>query len=146
MPEVAVLIVTLYDDEYYVREFLKAGARGFMVKTSSGSDLIHAVRTVHQKKTYIDPGVSRYLITSYLGRQRKRTVERGTTLSRREQEVFSKLVYGFTNHEVARELSISKRTVESHRASIMKKLDLKSRAEMVRYGLQHGLVKTIPPK
>jgi DNA-binding NarL/FixJ family response regulator len=145
LPEISVLILTIHDEEYYLKEFLKAGAKGFMVKTSTGRELIHAIRTVHQGKTYIDPGISQNMIDSYLGGTPKRTQD-DEILSKREKEVFDKLIYGYTNEEAAKELSISKRTVESHRASIMKKLNLKSRTELVRYALQHGLLKTVPPK
>jgi two-component system response regulator NreC len=140
MLDVSVLILTIHDEEYYLKEFLKVGAKGFMVKTSTGRDLIHAIRIVHQKKVYIDPGLSNHMIASYLGVPPKKTAN-DMSLSKREREVFDKLIYGYTNDEAAKALSISKRTVESHRAAIMKKLDLKSRAEMVRYALQHGLLK-----
>ena len=145
LPEVSVLVLTIHDEEYYLKEFLSCGAKGFMVKTSTGTELIHGIRTVHEGKLYVDPGLSKYMIASYLGEPSKKS-HNEDVLTKREQEIFDKLIYGYTNDEAAKALSISKRTVESHRASIMKKLNLKSRAELVRYALQHGLIKTVPPK
>lgn len=141
--DVAVLVLTFHDEEYYLKEFLKSGAKGFMVKTSTGRDLVQAIRTVHQGKRFIDPGLSQYLISSYLGNPTQKKSE-SAVLTKREQEVLEKLVYGYTNQEVAKVLHISKRTVESHRAAIMSKLNLKSRAELVRHAMQHGLIKNLP--
>jgi two-component system response regulator NreC len=139
-PKTAVLVLTIHSEEYYLREFLKLGAKGFMVKTSTGTELIQAVRTVYRGKTYIDPTMSKYLVSNYVGRPVK-TGGRLDVLTKREQEVCTYLSMGHTNSEVAEALSISKRTVETHRATIMTKLELKSRAELVRFALENGLLK-----
>jgi two-component system response regulator NreC len=111
-----------------------------MVKTSTGNEFIQAVRIVHKGKTYIDPIMSKYLVSNYVGRPVK-SEGRLNVLTKREQEVCTYLAMGHTNTEVAEALSISKRTVETHRATIMMKLELKSRAELVRFALENGLLK-----
>lgn len=144
MPNLAILVLTIHDEEYYLKEFLKAGARGFMVKTSTSQELIRALHIVVKGETYVDPALSKHLITNYLGEQTKKS-KKDEKLTKRERQVFEKLVYGYTNQEIAKDLTISKRTVDSHRASIMSKLGLNSRAELVRYALQHGLIKPVSP-
>jgi two-component system response regulator NreC len=138
--DVNVLVLTIHDEEYYLREFFKLGAKGFMVKTSTGAELIQAIRSVCQGHEYIDPAMSKYMISNYLGRS-LRPRDRVEALTRREQEVCTLLALGYTNAETADALSISKRTVETHRASIMSKLELKSRAELVRFAMENRLLK-----
>jgi DNA-binding NarL/FixJ family response regulator len=136
---VAVLIVTIHDEEYYLREFFKLGAKGFMVKTSTSTELIEAIRNVNQGREYIDPTMSKYMISNYLGRPVKSGMP-VEALTKREQEVCALLARGYTNSEAASSLNISKRTVETHRASIMAKLELKSRAELVKFAMDNGLL------
>ena len=137
-PKLAILILTIHDEEHYFREFLRLGARGFMVKTSTGSELIEAIRRVHRGEQYIDPQLSHYLISNYIGRPRKSKVG-VELLTGREREICQHLASGHTNAEVAEALSISKRTVEAHRAAIMSKIGLKSRAELVHFAMENGL-------
>jgi len=137
-PKVAILILTIHDEEHYLREFLRLGARGFMVKTSTGSELIEAIRRVHRGEQYIDPQLSHYLIANYIGRPRK-TKAGVELLTGREREICQYLASGHTNAEVAEALNISKRTVETHRAAIMSKIGLKSRAELVHFAMENGL-------
>jgi two-component system, NarL family, response regulator NreC len=137
-PKLALLVLTIHDEEHYLREFLRLGARGFMVKTSTGSELIEAIRRVHRGEQYIDPQLSHYLIANYIGRPKK--VKAGVELlTGREREICQYLASGHTNAEVAEALGISKRTVETHRAAIMSKLGLKSRAELVQFAMENGL-------
>lgn len=137
-PRLALLILTIHDEEHYLREFLRIGARGFMVKTSTGNELIEAIRKVHRGEQYVDPQLSRYLIANYIGRPRKSKVG-VELLTGREREICQYLASGYTNAEVADALSISKRTVETHRAAIMSKIGLKSRAELVHFAMENGL-------
>jgi two-component system, NarL family, response regulator NreC len=137
-PKLALLILTIHDEEHYLREFLRIGARGFMVKTSTGSDLIEAIRKVHRGEQYVDPQLSHYLIANYIGRPRKSKAG-AELLTGREREICQYLASGHTNAEVAEALSISKRTVETHRAAIMSKLGLGSRAELVHFAMENGL-------
>lgn len=137
-PRSAVLVLTFHDEEHYLREFLRLGARGFMLKTSTGDALIDAIRKVRQGEEYIDPALAKHLVASYVGRP-KRTKDRADLLTAREREVCSYLAAGYTNVEVADALAISKRTVETHRAAIMSKVGLRSRADLVQFALDHGL-------
>ncbi len=137
-PKLALLILTIHDEEHYLREFLRIGARGFMVKTSTGNDLIEAIRKVHRGEQYVDPQLSHYLIANYIGRPRKSKAG-AELLTGREREICQYLASGHTNAEVADALSISKRTVETHRAAIMSKLGLRSRAELVHFAMENGL-------
>jgi DNA-binding NarL/FixJ family response regulator len=139
-PKIALLILTVHSEEYYLRQFLQLGAKGFMVKTSTGNQFIQAIRTIHRGKTHIDPILSEHLVSYYVGRPLK-SGDRLDLLTNREQEVCTYLAMGHTGTEVARVLSISTRTVETHRATIMTKLELKSRAELVRFALENGLLK-----
>jgi two-component system response regulator NreC len=138
LPELAILVLTIHDEEHYLREFLRLGAKGFMVKTSTGNELIAAIRKVYAGEQYVDPAMAHYLISNYIGRT-KRPKEGLDRLTGREREVCAYLASGFTNAEVADALSISKRTVETHRAAIMSKIGLKSRAELVQFAMENGL-------
>jgi two-component system, NarL family, response regulator NreC len=137
-PETRVLILTMHNEERYLREFLRLGARGFVVKTSTGSEVVGAIRKVHAGEEYVDPAMAHFLISSYVGRaeQPRGGVE---VLTAREREICAYLANGHTNAEVAKQLQISRRTVETHRASIMAKVGLKSRAELVKFALDSGL-------
>jgi len=137
-PHLALLVLTIHDEEHYLREFLRLGARGFMVKTSTGNELIEAIRKVYRGEQYVDPAMSHYLIANYIGRPRQPKAG-FDLLTGREREVCQYLASGFTNAEVAEALSISKRTVETHRAAIMAKVGLKSRAELVHFAMETGL-------
>jgi two-component system response regulator NreC len=137
-PELAILVLTIHDEEHYLREFLRVGARGFMVKTSTGDELVQAIRQIHGGEQYVDPTMSRYLIANYVtGRRRPKAGL--DLLTGREREVCAHLASGHTNAEVAQELNISRRTVETHRAAIMSKIGLRSRAELVQFAMQSGL-------
>ena len=137
-PKLAILVLTIHDEEHYLREFLRLGAKGFMVKTSTGTELIAAIRKVYAGDQYVDPAMARYLISNYIGRTR-RPKDGLELLTGREREVCSYLASGFTNAEVADALNISKRTVETHRAAIMSKVGLRSRAELVQFAMENGL-------
>lgn len=137
-PRLAILVLTIHDEEHYMREFLRHGAMGFMVKTSTGSELIRAIRKVASGEMYVDPVMSRHLVANYIGRT-PHARDGADALTGREREVCSFLVAGYTNAEVAEALGISKRTVETHRAAIMAKIGLRSRAELVQFAIENGL-------
>lgn len=141
-PALAIVVLTMHDDEYYLQELFKIGARAFVLKTASGADLIQAIRAAYRGEKYIDPSLAGHVIASYVGRSAKdRKTQRLALLTSREQEVCLLLAYGHTNSEIAQRLSISERTVETHRNNIMSKLDLKGRAELVRFAIDNGLLK-----
>jgi two-component system response regulator NreC len=138
-PEIALLVLTIHSEEYYLRGFLELGAKGFMVKTSTGEQLIQAIHTIHSGELYVDPTLSHYLVAKYIGRPVK-SQQGADLLTERERQVCAYLALGYTNAEVGTELSISRRTVETHRAAIMSKTGIHTRAEIVRFALEHGLV------
>jgi DNA-binding NarL/FixJ family response regulator len=138
---VAIVVLTMYDDEYYLQELFKIGVMGFVLKKSTGTDLIQAIRAVTSGKQYIDPSLTSYVISPYVGRPKEKTESRKNILTHREQEVCSLLAYGHTNSEIAQKLFISERTVESHRSNIFSKLNLKNRAELVRFAIDNNLMK-----
>jgi two-component system response regulator NreC len=133
---VAIVILTMYDDEYYLQELFKIGVRGFVLKKSTGTDLIQAIRVAYRGEQYIDPSLTSYLISPYVGHLKNKKDSRKNLLTQREQEICS-----FLNKEIADKLFISERTVETHRSHIFSKLELKSRAELVRFAIDNNLMK-----
>jgi len=141
-PRLAIVVLTMHEDEYYLQEMLKIGVRAYVLKKSSGTDLVQAIRAAHRGESYLDPALASNVISSYVGGGgRRRKEDRMDLLTRREQEVCGLLAYGHTNGEIAGKLFISERTVETHRVNILSKLELKSRAELVRFAIDNGLAK-----
>ena len=137
VPEVKVLMLSMQDDPQYVREAFEAGASGYVLKEAADTDVVDAVRAVAAGERYVHPALGARLIAAE-SEERKRA--ESDPLSEREREVLHLLALGHTNQEIAALLYISVRTAETHRAHIMQKLGLSSRAELVRYALDHGLV------
>ncbi len=142
-PRTAIVMLTMHEDEYYLQELFRVGVRGYILKKSTGSEVVSAIRAAHRGDTYIDPALTNLLVSPYVGAPAaKKDAGRLGLLSQREQEVCGLLAHGFTNNEVANKLCISPRTVETHRINIMNKLGLKTRAELVRFSIDHGLLET----
>jgi two-component system, NarL family, response regulator NreC len=137
VPDVKVLMLSMQDDPQYVREAFEAGASGYVLKEAADTDVVDAVRAVASGERYVHPALGARLIAAE-SEERKRA--ESDPLSEREREVLRLLALGHTNQEIAALLYISVRTAETHRAHIMQKLGLSSRAELVRYALDHGLV------
>ncbi len=138
-PTTAVLILSAYDDDEYVFGLLEAGAAGYLLKTASGEELIHAVHSVHEGEPVLDPIVARKMINHF--RSPGKLPEKGRTseyLSDREMSVIKLAAKGMSNKEIADDLMLSKRTVEGHLRSIFNKLRVGSRTEAVLYGLRKG--------
>jgi DNA-binding NarL/FixJ family response regulator len=134
-PESRVLILSMEDDPSYVRQAFAAGASGYLLKEAADAELVDAVRRVAAGEQYVHPTLGARLLSPVVG-------DAGLDeLSDREREVLTLLAHGHTNHEIAEQLVVSVRTVESHRSHIMSKLRLSTRAELVSYALQHGLLK-----
>ena len=141
-PNLAIVVLTMHEDEYYLQELFRIGVRGYVLKKSTGTELVQAIRAVFRGDNYIDPALAKLVISPYVGKAVSKGATRLDVLTAREQEVCRLLAYGFTNAEVAEKLFISDRTVETHRTNIMSKLDLRSRAELVRFAIDNGLLKT----
>jgi len=137
VPTVQVLILSMQDDPRYVREAFEAGASGYVLKEAADTEVITAVRAVAAGERYVHPALGARLLAAEV-EERKRA--EADPLSEREREVLRLLALGHTNQEIAKLLYISVRTAETHRAHIMQKLRLSSRAELVRYALENGLI------
>jgi DNA-binding NarL/FixJ family response regulator len=140
-PNQAIIVLTMHEDEYYLQELLRMGVRGYVLKKSTGTELSQAIRAAHRGDTYIDPAMAQLVISPYLGKSRKASNSQLAKITPREKEVCQLLAYGHTNAEVGEKLFISDRTVETHRNHIMNKLKLKSRADLVRFAIDNGLLK-----
>jgi two-component system, NarL family, response regulator NreC len=134
---VKVLVLSMQDDPSYVREAFAAGANGYVLKEAADTELVEAVRQVAAGGSYVHPTLGARMIAAD-AEERRRADE--DPLSEREREILRLLALGHTNQEIAKMLYISVRTAEAHRAHIMRKLGLGTRAELVRYALQHGLL------
>ena len=133
---IRVLVLSMHKEALYVREVLKAGARGYILKDAIDTELLSAMRSVARGDGYISPGVSSALLTDY----REQSSNPLDTLSTREREVLQLIAEGKTNKEVATKLNLSVYTVDSHRGKIMEKLNLHSAGELVRFAMKNGLV------
>ena len=136
-PEAKVLILSMQDDPRYVREAFGAGASGYVLKEAADTEVVSAVRAVAAGERYVHPALGARLIAADAEERRRAEVD---PLSEREREVLRLLALGNTNQEIAKMLYISVRTAETHRAHIMQKLGLSSRADLVRYALAEGLL------
>ncbi len=136
VPRARVLALSMHRDSVYVREILRAGARGYLLKDSSEGDLIAAVRAVAQGEGYLSPAVSDAVLSDY----RKHVTNPIDMLTSREREVLQLVAEGKTNKEIATTLNLSVYTVEAHRGKIMEKLNLHSASEMVRFAIRNGLI------
>jgi len=138
-PAVRILILTVHEDESLLKEVIRIGAAGYIIKRASQEDLLHAIRVVARGDLYVHPAMTRSLFSEPSQVSQKTSdVE---TLTLREIEVLQLLAKGCTNRQIAEQLSLSPRTVEGHRANLAGKLGLRSRVELVEYAEKHGLMK-----
>ena len=137
VPDVRVLILSMQDDPRYVREAFDAGASGYVLKEAADTEVVGAVRAVAAGEHYVHPALGARMVAADAEARRRADAD---PLSEREREVLRLLALGHTNQEIASMLYISVRTAETHRAHIMQKLRLTSRAELVRYALEEGLL------
>jgi DNA-binding NarL/FixJ family response regulator len=135
-PGVAVLILSMHDEERYLFEALKAGASGYVLKRAADTDLIDAIRAVERGEPFLTPEAQRALIRDVLEGDAQRPEE----LTPREQEVVTLVAEANTNREIAAMLGLSEKTVENHRANAMRKLGMRDRVELVRYAIRRGLI------
>jgi two-component system response regulator NreC len=141
-PNVAVLALTMHEDDQYFFEMLAAGASGYVPKRAAPDDLSAAIHTVKDGGVFLFPSVARLLVKDYLQRveQEGEAGRPFDVLTEREREVLGLIAQGLTNQEIADRLVISIKTVNRHRENIMAKLNLHSRVELVRYGIEKGLI------
>ncbi len=141
LPNTAILALTMHESDEYFFKMLDAGASGYVPKKAAPTDLVSAIRVVHEGGVFLYPSVAKALVRDYMGRIAE-GVEREAFdgLTDREQEVLKLIADGLPNQDIADRLTISVKTVERHRANIMAKLNLHSRTELVKYAIRKGLI------
>jgi DNA-binding NarL/FixJ family response regulator len=137
-PAVKVLALTLYEDEEYVRQLLQAGASGYVLKRAAAEDLTQAIRTVAAGGVYLDPRMAGKVVGGYIRKATPEGEPRRSDLSERETEVLRLIAWGYSNKEIAAQLHISVKTVETYKTRLMEKLEFRSRVDLVHYALQQG--------
>jgi DNA-binding NarL/FixJ family response regulator len=135
-----VLVLTQYDNKEYVFQMLKAGAAGYILKKAAGTELVSAIRAVHEGDSFLYPSAAKAVVDRYLGNGKEDEDERRLDqMSDREKEVLKLLAEGRSNREIADLLCLSVKTVMSHRANLMEKLDIHNRTELVKFAIRAGL-------
>ncbi len=148
-PDTRVLVITTTDDPLYLQQILAADAAGCLSKTATDTALVTAIRAVAQGRAFVDMAIDKAGKEKGAKSKSRKSGPAGgpaLPLSRREREVLEFVAHGFTNQQIARRLGLSVKSVESYRARLMEKLNLKSRAELVRYALEKGLLGIESPK
>jgi two-component system response regulator NreC len=138
-PDLRILILTIHEDQAMLREAIRAGASGYILKQAAESELISAINILMRGDMYVDPAMVRELFDENAGTKRSKH-ENIEPLTPRETEVLTYIVQGYTNRQIGEVLNISVRTVEGHRANLSGKLGLQSRVDLVRYAREHGLI------
>lgn len=140
-PDTAVLALTMHEDDQYFFEMLQAGASGYLPKRAAPDELVRAIRTVSRGEVFLYPSLATRLVRSYVGGDAgDDSVALVSDLTPREKEVLVLIAEGLTNPEIAEQLVISVKTVDRHRENIMRKLNLHSRIDLVKYALRQGLI------
>jgi two-component system response regulator NreC len=139
LPAAKVLILSMHDDRGYLRQVLRAGASGYVLKRAAATELLAAIRAAARGEVFLDPALAKALVDEVV--EPKTAGSEIPALSDREREVLRLIAHGHTNQQVADRLCIGVKSVETYKARLMEKLGLKGRAELVRHALQHGLLK-----
>jgi DNA-binding NarL/FixJ family response regulator len=138
LPQIKILALTVQEDTGYLSQMLKAGASGYVLKRAAADELLNAIRIVAAGGHYLDPELATRFVANHLSQPDVASEEKRPTLSKREQDVMRMIAWGYTNKEIAAALDISVKTVETYKARLMVKLDLRSRVDIVRYALRQG--------
>lgn len=142
-PDTQVLVLTMHENEAYVFQILKSGASGYVLKSAGKEELSTAIRAVAKGEKFFSPRISQLMAEGYVRRVDQKvggSQQPDVPLTRREREILALVVRGLTNQQIADQLYISPRTVDTHRTNIMQKLDIHDVANLVRYALEHGVV------
>jgi two-component system response regulator NreC len=140
VPQVNVLALTMHDREEYFFAMLEAGALGYVLKESEPDELLAAIRAVHRGEAFLSPYVTKAVLEDYLAQRTDRTQSRYDSLTLREKEVLRLAAEGKTTREIAEMLHLSVKTIEKHRASMMRKLELNNLTELIKYAIRQGLI------
>jgi DNA-binding NarL/FixJ family response regulator len=139
-PQVKVLALTVHEERVYLTQLLRAGASGYVLKRAASAELVHAVRTVAAGGTYVDPSLTGTIVAGYLDAEDAAEQAPRDALSAREREVLVRIARGFSNKEIAAELGLSVKTIETYKGRMAEKLGLRTRVDIVRYAARHGLL------
>ena len=139
-PEIRVLVLTMYDNEEYFRKMLEVGASGYIIKRAAATELVSAIRAVYNGEAVLSPAITRLLLEDYLNHDLRSEKDDPNALSSREREVLQLIAEGKTSREIAEILNLSVKTVQSHRTSLMQKLDLHDRGELIKYAIQKKII------
>jgi two-component system, NarL family, response regulator NreC len=139
-PEINVLVLTMYDNEEYFRKMLEVGASGYIIKRAAATELVSAIRAVYNGEAVLSPAITRLLLEDYLNHDLRNEKDDPNALSSREREVLQLIAEGKTSREIAEILNLSVKTVQSHRTSLMQKLDLHDRGELIKYAIQKKII------
>ena len=142
-PETNVLVLTMHENEEYVYQILKSGASGYVLKSAGKDELAEAIRAVAKGERFFSPRISQLMAEGYVKRVEKGGADApkgDVPLTRREREILALVANGLTNQQIADQLFISPRTVDTHRTNIMQKLDIHDLANLVRYAIEHGII------
>jgi DNA-binding NarL/FixJ family response regulator len=143
-PDVKVLVLTMHESEQIVREVLGAGARGYLLKSDAGRDLVAALEAIVRRKTFFTSKVAEMILGTYLNGSDQRPAN-GHVLTAREREVVQLLAEGKSTKEVAVALGLSVKTAETHRSNLMRKLDVHSVSQLVLYAVRNNMIQVVPP-
>jgi two-component system response regulator NreC len=139
-PQTRIIILSMYGNEPYVLEALKNGAAGYVLKDTNAAELLRAVHEVVAGRRYLSPPLSEHAMEAYLQKAQDAVLDLYDTLTTREREVLQLAAEGHTNADIAATLGVSPRTVETHRAHLMHKLELHTQADLIRYALKRGIL------
>ena len=141
LPDVSIVALTIHEDEEYFFKMLEAGATGYVPKRAAPEELLTAIRAAANGQVYLYPSLAKLLVRDFLSGGRPADEQVRSEITTREQEILTYLAEGSNNEEIANSLVISPKTVARHRENIMRKLNLHSRAELVRYAIRKGIIK-----
>jgi two-component system, NarL family, response regulator NreC len=139
-PGTRVVVLSMHSGEPYVMEALRNGAAGYLLKDASGADLVHAVREVMAGRRYLSPPLSERAIDAYQEKAKSAAWEKYDMLTTRERETLQLVAEGHTNNEIASRLGIGPRTAETHRTNLMRKLQLRTRTDLIKYAIERGII------
>lgn len=140
LPATKVVVLSMHAHEPYVLEALRHGASGYVLKDASSEQLVQAIREVVAGRSYLSPPLSERAIAAYVARAQPATLDSYDLLTTREREVFQLAAEGLSNPEIAQRLTLSPRTVEMHRGNLMRKIDLQTQTDLVRYAIRRGVI------
>lgn len=141
LPETSILILTMHDDEEYLFRVIQAGASGYILKSAPQDELLNAIESVSRGSAYLYPTATKRLMEDYLEKLKQGgNFDTYMLLSDREKEVLTLIAKGYSNKDIAEQLVISVKTVETHKSNLMEKLKMKTRPELVKYAVQKGLL------